>query len=369
MALRCRIVDDNPAFLEAASSLLEREDLNVVGLASTTDAVRAAEELRPDVALVDITLGAESGFDLVRGARSQYDGLTAFRRIGGTDGAQVVADLAAALPLPTDDGRSYTSRVRAGIRYSDGSLLRAQDFRRALERMLALGGPVLQGSALTNVVGASRCLPKRPCDLSRGVIVNGPNSLTIRLSSPDPRLLLSLTLFAPVPAGTPPNDVGTKPIPSTGPYTIESYVPRRLLTLVRNNHFRSWSERRPNGYPDEIIWRIGVRPDQAVREVIHGKADLTMVPADRLEELAARYPRRLHLIPQHATVFVFLNTRRAPFDDIRVRQALNYAVDRRKMADLHGGPAVAQPTCQAVPPTVPGYRRYCPYTADPDSSG
>jgi peptide/nickel transport system substrate-binding protein len=301
-----------------------------------------------------------------------YDGLTAFRRVGGSDGTQLVAGLAVALPQPTDGGRSYTLTIRAGIRYSDGSLLRAQDFRRALERMLALGSPLLEGSALMKVVGATECLPGRRCALSRGVIVNGTDSLTFRLSAPDPRFLLSLTLLVPVPDGIPPKDVGTKPIPSTGPYTIESYVPRRQLKLVRNSHFRSWSQRaRPNAYPDEIVWRIGVPPDEAVRDVVDGKADVLFnnVPADRVEELAARYPRRLHLIPQRATTFVFLNTRRAPFDDIRVRRALNYAIDRTKVAALHGGPAVAQPTCQVLPPAVPGYGRYCPYTADPDSSG
>jgi YVTN family beta-propeller protein len=301
-----------------------------------------------------------------------YDGLTAFDRVGGSDGTQLVGNLAEALPLPTDGGRSYTFRVRAGIRYSDGSLVRAQDFKRALERMFVLGSPLLQGSALTKVLGASSCKPKRPCDLSRGVIVSGQSSLTFRLSTPDPRLFLALTLLVPIPSGTPPKDIGTKPIPSTGPYAIETYVPGRQLRLVRNRHFRSWSQHaRPNGYPDEIAWRIGVRPAEEVRRVIAGRADLLLntVPAEQVEQLAARYPGRLHLIPQRATAFVFLNTRRAPFDDVRVRRALNYAVDRRKMAELHGGPAVAAPTCQTVPPTVPGYRRYCPYTTDPDSGG
>jgi YVTN family beta-propeller protein len=301
-----------------------------------------------------------------------YDGLTAFRRVGGSTGTQIVADLAEAVPLPTDGGRSYTFRIRDGVRYSDGSRLRAEDFRRGLERMFVLGSGWLQGSALTKVVGASSCAPSRPCDLSRGVLVSGPHSLTVRLSTPDPRLLLALTSVVPVPAGTPRKDIGTRPVPSTGPYMLETYVPGKQLTLVRNRHFRSWSQyARPDGHPDEIVWTIGVRPDKAVRRVIAGKADLlfNIVPADRVRELAARYPSRLHLILQRATAFIFLNTRRPPFTDVRVRRALNYAVDRKKMADLHGGPAVAQPTCQAVPPTVPGYRPYCPYTINPDSSG
>jgi len=67
MPLRCLLVDDNEAFLEAASLLLEREGLTVVGVASSiAEALRQARALRPDVILVDIGLGEESGFDLAR---------------------------------------------------------------------------------------------------------------------------------------------------------------------------------------------------------------------------------------------------------------------------------------------------------------
>ncbi|MEA2593208.1 MAG: hypothetical protein QOD62_3039 [Actinomycetota bacterium] len=67
MPIRLLIVDDNAHFLEAARRLLERQGMTVVGVASTTlDALRRAEELRPDVTLVDIELGHESGFDLAR---------------------------------------------------------------------------------------------------------------------------------------------------------------------------------------------------------------------------------------------------------------------------------------------------------------
>jgi YVTN family beta-propeller protein len=300
-----------------------------------------------------------------------YDGLTAFRRVGGSEGSQMVANLATTLPLPTDGGRSYTFRLRRRVRYSNGALLRAHDFKRALERMLELESPVTEGTALLKILGATEC-ERGSCDLSRGVIVNGDTSLTIRLSAPQPRLLLALTTVVPIPSGIPNHDVGTKPVPSTGPYAIERYVPHKQLTLVRNSHFRSWSpQARPNGYADEIVWKFDVPRDQAVRQVIAGKADVILgtVPADHVEGLAARYPRQVHFIPQRATAFVFLNTRRPPFDDARVRRAVNYAVDRRKMANLHGGPAVAQVTCQTVPPTVPGFRPYCPYTIDPDSSG
>jgi len=71
------------------------------------------------------------GSQVVRGRTLTYDGLTAFRRVGGSDGTQLAANLATALPLPTDGGRSYTFTVRSRIHYSDGTLLRAEDFKRA----------------------------------------------------------------------------------------------------------------------------------------------------------------------------------------------------------------------------------------------
>jgi YVTN family beta-propeller protein len=302
--------------------------------------------------------------------RTVYDGLTNSRPVGGSTGSEVVPDLAAALPQPTDEGTSYTFRLRPGIRYSDGTPVRAMDFRRSLEREFTLNG--WDAPALATIVGADRCKPHLPCDLSRGVIVHGTSTLTLRLTAADPTLMFDLAPIAPVPAGTPLEDVGTKPIPSTGPYAIESYAPGRLLTLVRNRYFRVWSPAaRPRGFPDEIVYRTVRKPAAAVDAVMAGRADVftEQVPSGQVSQLAARYPNQVHLVPQQATVWVFMNTRRPPFDDPRVRRALNYALDRTRASRLHGGLLLAQPTCQLVPPTTPGYVRYCPYTVDRDAGG
>jgi DNA-binding NarL/FixJ family response regulator len=67
MAVRCLIVDDNHSFLDAARTLLEREGLTIAGVASTSaEALNAVEALRPDVVLVDVSLGEESGLELAR---------------------------------------------------------------------------------------------------------------------------------------------------------------------------------------------------------------------------------------------------------------------------------------------------------------
>jgi peptide/nickel transport system substrate-binding protein len=85
--------------------------------------------------------------------------------------------------------------------------------------------------------------------------------------------------------------------------------------------------------------------------------------------LTRLYSSRLHNGPNLGTAGFWLNTRLAPFNDLRVRQALNYAVDRNRLVAIAGGPAVSQVTCQWLAPNMNGYRRYCPYTRNPDAAG
>ncbi len=298
-----------------------------------------------------------------------YDGLTGFDRVGGSEGSQLVPNLAAAIPLPADGGTSYTFRLRPGLRYSDGRRVVAADFQRGLERQYEVGSDDAQFGFYSAVAGTSRCKLNRTCDLRGGVSAPDATTVTFRLTHPDPRFLQSLAYLVPIPPGIPSHDIGTKPIPSTGPYTIDSYAPGRLLVLVRNHYFQPRPDgARPDGYPDEIVYRI-VGPKVGLREVLSGKADFTTdAPPASVSALVARSPQLVHFVPQQATLLAFLNVTRPPFNDLRVRRAINYAVDRGRMAQLHGA-LLAATTCQVVPPNVPGFVRYCPYTVDPSPSG
>ena len=98
MPIRCLIVDDNQRFLEAARVLLEREGLAVAGVAMTSnEAVRQAERLRPDVVLVDISLGEESGLDLAQRLVEDGFGAGATVVLISTRAEEDVADLVAYL--------------------------------------------------------------------------------------------------------------------------------------------------------------------------------------------------------------------------------------------------------------------------------
>lgn len=300
------------------------------------------------------------------------DGLTAFRKVGGVAGTQLVPDLAVSLPTPTDAGRSYTFTVRPGIHYSNGALVRPADFRRAIERSLILN--TVSGAYFDDIVGARACLavPHRPCHLDSGIVTDdAARTVTFHLTTPDPDFLHALALpvaFA-VPAGTPLHPKG--PLPATGPYQFASFDPTRGFRLRRNPWFHEWSPAaQPSGFPDTIVERFETSPN--VNAVLAGNADIADIARPNALALAAlkrEHASQLKINPWDLTWFLVLNTRRAPFNDVRVRRALNFAIDRRRLTDLTLGPGLGRLTCQVLPPGLDGYRRYCPYTAQPRPNG
>jgi peptide/nickel transport system substrate-binding protein len=258
-------------------------------------------------------------------------------------------------------------------------LIRPEDFRWAIVRGFKLRA-FASSEYYKRIVGGAACVarPAR-CDLSRGIVTNdAADTVTFHLVAPDPEFLQRLALmwaFA-VPTGTPiEKNIGSfvhlpAPPPATGPYKIASYSPTHEVRLVRNPYFREWSHAaRPDGYPDQIVWKIGTSPSAAVTAVEDGRADydLDAPPPARLGEVRTRFAGQLHPNPNVFTAALLLNTRVAPFNDVRVRRALNYAIDRRRVARLIG--QASRPTCQLLPPFIPGYQRYCPYTLNPSRAG
>ena len=304
------------------------------------------------------------------------DGLVGYRKTGGAAGLTLVPDLAVSIPASTDGGRSYTFQLRPGIRYSTGALVRPQDFRAGIERSIELGS--FEQGYFDHIVGAHACLaaPKRPCDLSRGIQADpGANTVTFRLTSPDPDFLDKLALNAAdaVPVGTPTHPRGF--VPATGPYKVASFNPKTGVRLVRNPRFHEWSAAaQPSGFPDVIDERVGGSMDARVAQVLHGAADLAL-DADEapspavLESVRTQHAGLLEISPWDITWALALNTRAAPFDNVSARRAFNYALDRRRLTDLALGAGVGEVTCQVLPPDFQGYRRYCPYTAEPGGGG
>jgi peptide/nickel transport system substrate-binding protein len=304
-----------------------------------------------------------------------YDSLVTFERSTGADDLRLVPDLAVSIPTPTDGDRIWAFRIRHGIRYSDGQPLRAGDFRRGIERLFR--DAPSQGTFLYDgLVGARACVTRPAgCNLARGVVTNDTDrAVTFHFSAPDPEFLFQLTQFAfsaPVPPGTPDHETGSRTVPGTGPYQIASVTPSEIRFL-RNPYFREWSHAaQPAGNPDSIVWRSVPSIQAGTAAVQRGAADwlFGQPPFAQFHQLQVQDPGRLHDNPQFSVNYIPLNTHTAPFNDLRVRQALNYAINRSRIVQLYGEPSFAIPTCQAIVPGIPGYRRYCPYTLHPRTNG
>jgi peptide/nickel transport system substrate-binding protein len=293
-----------------------------------------------------------------------YLGLLGYKHVGGPDGATIVPALAEALPTVSADGLTYTLTLRSGLRYSNGKPVQAADFENAIRRTYLLNSP--GRIFFEDIVGADQFAARRGGDLTGITSSETTRKITIKLRKPRGDFLNALaSLFAaPVPQGTRAEDESTSPIPSTGPYVIESYAPGRQFVLARNPDFVP-TENVPATNPDRITVAIAPSDAGALQQVLDGKADYDFrpVPPDRLGELRQQYGDRLQIFTPANTYYFFMNTRLAPFDKAPVRQAVNYAIDRDLIARRYYG-GLATPTENILPPTYAAFKKHSLYGHD-----
>ncbi|MBP0616860.1 ABC transporter substrate-binding protein [Jiella mangrovi] len=303
-----------------------------------------------------------------------YDGLVKFKQASRSEGFEIVPDLAEAIPEPEDGGKTYVFKLRKGIKFADGSDVTPEDVVASFQRIFKIHGPT-SGSFYNNIVGADKCLADaETCTLEGGVVADdAAGTITFHLMQPDSEFFdkIAVPHASILPAKTEAKDSGTSYIPGTGAYVIESYDPNDKMVLKRNPHFKEWSvAAQPQGFPDEIVYRFGMKEESAINAIQNGQIDWMFdpPPADRLNELGTQYADQVHVNPLAAFWYAPMNTNLAPFDNLKVRQAVNFAIDRNALVNIYGGPVLAQPTCQILPPDFPGHEDSCLYTKDPGTA-
>jgi ABC-type transport system substrate-binding protein/DNA-binding SARP family transcriptional activator len=283
-------------------------------------------------------------------------------------GSRIVPEVAEAIPTPTDGGKTYTFRIRSGFRFSPPSneAVTAMTFKSTIERVTdpRLESPL--ASQFSGVVGYHAYVTGKAHELS-GIGAHG-STLTIRLSQPDGGFLANLASGAAcaVPLNTPAVPGGLNDIPFAGPYYIASYTPRQQLVLKRNPNYHS---DRPH-HLDQIVFAIGIDSSRALEEIETGKVDYAVdgLPRDAGPRLESQYGpgseaaqaghQQYFISPANGARFLHMNTSRPLFSNVRLRRAVNYAIDRPALAaqgqrfaevnPFNAGP----PTDDYLPPAI-----------------
>jgi peptide/nickel transport system substrate-binding protein len=292
-----------------------------------------------------------------------YVPLLTYQHGNGDETTKVVPGLAEALPTISPDGKTYTLTLRKGMKYSDGTPIVASDFPYAVQRLFKLdsgGAPFFE-----NIVGAEDYANGKADSISGIQTDDATGKITINLLKPSGTLEneLGLMFAAPVPKSTPlDKDQTNTPPPASGPFMITNVDAPTSYTLERNPQFKTVQAAGASDVPDAHVDKITVTQNKnqsAQATAIEQNTNDFMVdppPADLLPDIQNTYADRFRFQNSINTYYFFMNNVKPPFNDVRVRQAVNYAIDPAALNRIFGGRL--HPSQQILPPGMPGYQEY-----------
>ena len=290
------------------------------------------------------------------------------------EGFRVQPEVATAMPSVSADGKTYTFHIRNDFTFSSGEKVTAQTFKSVIDRVASpnVGSP--GAWLLSDIVGLKDVNQGSASSVS-GVVASG-DTLTITLTHPsgDFLNLLALPFSCAMPLQTPKSPV-VSAFASAGPYYIDSYIPDHSIVLKPNPYYAGSRPR----YFDEIDYTLGVQQDQAYLQLLNGQLDYAAdgLPSTAHEAGSGLYDQygpgspaaalgrqRYFVNPTQIIDFLALNTTAGrPFANVKLRQAVNYALNRASIAALRGLHA-ATPTAQYLPAAIPGFRDDTIYPLD-----
>jgi len=275
------------------------------------------------------------------------------------------------LPKVTGNGLLYTFTMRPGARFSDGKPITPADVKYSFERLMNPKVGTGTGGYFTDLIGASAYMAGKAKDIPG--ITTTATTISFHLSQPDGAFLYKAALptTCPVPAGTamkPIEDGSLEQKYASGPFKIASYSPSRQLVLVFNkNYDQSLGVR---GHVAKIVFTIGDESTQAVLQIQAGQLDFqvsNLATADiiKLSQNPA-LKAQVHDSARPSLTYIFLNNEVPPLNNVLVRKAINFAVNRTAILAQWGGPLAGAPSDQIIPAGQSDYKKFTIYPNTPN---
>jgi peptide/nickel transport system substrate-binding protein len=298
-----------------------------------------------------------------------YVPLLTYKHANGEEGSEVIPGLAEDLPKISNGGKTYTLKLRPGLKYSDGTPVKASDFPFAVERMIELnsgGSPFYLA-----IEGAEKFAETKQGPIPGIKADDKTGEIVINLEGPRGTFTneLGLMFVAPLPQDTPVEDLSANPPPGTGPYMITKSQPGKGWEYERNPYWAKANGKAmpdlPEGTVDSAKITIIRNPQSQVDDIEQGTYDWMQnpPPSSRYAEVKEKYEgTQFRVEPTISTYYFWMNTQEPPFDDVKVRQAVNYAVDAKALERIYAGQIVG--TQQILPPGMPGYEQFELYPHD-----
>ncbi|HZL63551.1 MAG TPA: ABC transporter substrate-binding protein [Thermoleophilia bacterium] len=308
--------------------------------------------------------------------RLTYQTFLTYASKSGEAGTQLVPDLATEVPTAANggisaDGKVYTFHIKKGIKFAPpiSTEVTAADFKWSFQRMMK--APLAPATFFyTGIVGAQDYIDGKAGAIS-GFKVVDPYTVQITIAKPDASFLYAMTMpFTSVMSRAWCAKVGKqikrKPL-GTGPYTITDWTSGQSIDAVKNPNFSSQGVQGQQ-YVDNMHFIFSANPGTALLKLERGEVDVlgdSVPPADYLRtKQSPEWGKYVVDSPQIMWFYTFMNVLEKPFDNVKVRQAINYAIDTQKIQKLLAGQATS--LNQIYPKGMPGHqdgKTY--YTYDP----
>lgn len=306
--------------------------------------------------------------------------LMTFQPGAGEKGNTLVPDLAASKGVSSDGGKTWTYKLRSGVKFDDGTPVTSKDVKYAVERsnfardVLSLGPNYFEHLLADPDKYKGPYKDKSAKGLSS---IETPDDTTIvfHLNQPFQEFdyLVSSPQTAPVPQAKDTGVDYVKHIVSTGTYKFQSYEAGKQVVLVRNTNWDAKTDPLRKQLPDKIVVNLKVNSETIDKDVQAGDAlDLggTGVQASTQAQVLTDTAKKANTDNTYGgrLVYMAINTKVAPFDNVACRKAVEYAIDKVSVQTAEGGPIRGEIASTILPPDIPGYTKADAY-ATPGNKG